>query len=427
VNKIFNSAEKEMTVPGMPVGAGTEQSPKTNILSIAQDEDDCNPIAYAKLKSAEMDRQVNGIHPYKGSISPLTMNDIFSLTFTRKPPVIDGLLYPGVYILAGAPKIGKSFLSAQIAYHVSMGIPLWDLKVNQGDVLYFALEDDFERIQSRTSTMFGVEGTDKLNFCITSRTIGDGLEDQMEHFIAGHPNTNLIIIDTLQKVRENTGEGYSYASDYEVISALKHFADIKGICIIAVHHTRKQKSEDVYEMISGTTGILGSADGAMVLTKEKRTDKTACLSVVGRDIPDQKFRLERNPDTLCWEMTDQEIETFEKKINPELLKVVDMLTGEKTEWRGSPAELVEESRAEVAPNIITKMLNVNASELKNQFGIEYETGRTSEKRWIHLVRISPENDSNDSNDGSDKVPKQLSQPSQLSYEEKNINELEELF
>ena len=89
-------------------------------------------------------------------------------------------------------------------------IPLWDLKVNQGDVLYFALEDDFERIQSRTSTMFGVEGTDKLNFCITSRTIGDGLEDQMEHFIAGHPNTNLIIIDTLQKVRENTGEGYSY-------------------------------------------------------------------------------------------------------------------------------------------------------------------------------------------------------------------------
>ncbi len=73
----------------MPVGAGMEQSPKTNILIIAQDEDDCNPIACAKLKSAELDRQVNGIHPFKGSISPLTMNDIFSLTFTRKPPVID--------------------------------------------------------------------------------------------------------------------------------------------------------------------------------------------------------------------------------------------------------------------------------------------------------------------------------------------------
>ncbi len=425
--KIINSAEKEMTVPGMPVGAGTEQSPKTNIVSIAQSEDDCNPIAYAKYKIAEMDRQVNGIHPYKGSISPLTMNDIFSLAFNRKPAIIEGLLYPGLYILAGAPKIGKSFLSAQIAYHVSKGIPLWDQKVNQGNVLYFALEDDFERIQSRTSKMFGLEGTDKLSFCITSRTIGDGLEEQMEQFIAGHPDTNLIIIDTLQKVRENTGEGYSYASDYEVISALKRFADLKGICIIAVHHTRKQKSDDVYEMISGTTGILGSADGAMVLTKEKRTDKTACLSVVGRDTPDQKFMLEKNPDTLCWEMTDQEIETFEKKINPELLKVVEMLSGDKTEWLGSPAELVEESGAEIAPNIITKMLNVNASELKNQFGIDYESGRKSNARWIHLVRIPPENDSNDSNDGLNGSTKTTVTAVTTVIKNENTNELEELF
>ena len=282
---------------------------------------------------------------------------------------------------------------------MSMGIPLWDLKVTQGDVLYFALEDDFERLQKRMSTMFGVEGTDRLSFCITSRTIGNGLEEQMEHFIGGHPDTNLIIIDTLQKVRENTSEGYSYASDYEAVSALKHFADTKGICILVVHHTRKQKAADIYETISGTTGILGSADGAMVLHKENRTDITAELSVVGRDMPDQKFRLERNSGTLCWEKLEQQIETFEIKIHPELMKVVGMLAGEKTEWRGSPAELVEESEAEVAPNIITKLLNVNSSELKNKFGIDYETGRTSDSRWIHLTRISHENDSNDSNDG----------------------------
>ena len=73
------------------------------------------------------------------------------------------------------------------------------------------------------------------------------------------------------------------------------------------------------------------------------------------------------------------------------------------------------------------MLKPNFDILKNQFGIDYETGRTSDSRWIHLTRIPHENDSNDSNDGSDKVPKQLSQPSQLSYEEQNINELEELF
>ena len=388
-----------MTVPLMPVGAGTEQSLVTDKNNISQDNDDCNPFAGVKLRVAENDKRMNGIHPNKGNVTDLTLNDLYSLSFKKKPAVIEGLLYPGVYILAGAPKVGKSFLAAQIAYHVSMGIPLWDLKVTQGDVLYFALEDDFERLQKRMSTMFGVEGTDRLSFCITSRTIGNGLEEQMEHFIGGHPDTGLIIIDTLQKVRENTGEGYSYASDYEAVSALKHFADIKGICILVVHHTRKQKAADIYETISGTTGILGSADGAMVLHKENRTDITAELSVVGRDMPDQKFRLERNPGTLCWEKLEQQIETFERKIHPELMKVVDMLAGEKNEWRGSPAELVEESEAEVAPNIITKLLNVNSSELKNQFGIDYETGRTSNSRWIHLTRIPHKNDSNDSNDG----------------------------
>ena len=388
-----------MTVPLMPVGAGTEQSLVTDKHNITQDNDDCNPFAGVKLRVAENDKRMNGIHPNKGNVTDLTLNDLYSLSFKKKTAVIEGLLYPGVYILAGAPKVGKSFLAAQIAYHVSMEIPLWDLKVTQGDVLYFALEDDFERLQKRMSTMFGVEGTDRLSFCITSRTIGNGLEEQMEHFIGGHPDTNLIIIDTLQKVRENTGEGYSYASDYEAVSALKHFADTKGICILVVHHTRKQKATDIYETISGTTGILGSADGAMVLHKENRTDITAELSVVGRDMPDQKFRLERNSRTLCWEKLEQQIETFERKIHPELMKVVCMLAGEKNEWRGSPAELVEESEAEVAPNIITKLLNVNASELKNQFGIDYETGRTSDSRWIHLTRIPHENDSNDSNDG----------------------------
>lgn len=392
-------AKTKMTVPLLPVGAGTKQSLVTDKHNISQDNDDCNPFAGVKLRVAENDKRMNGIHPNKGNVTDLTLNDLYSLSFKKKPAVIEGLLYPGVYILAGAPKVGKSFLAAQIAYHVSVGIPLWDLKVTQGDVLCFALEDDFERLQKRMSTMFGVEGTDKLDFAISAGTITDGLEVQLEHYLGGRPNTNLIIIDTLQKVRENTHEGYSYAGDYEVISRLKQFADANKICILPVHHTRKQKATDIYEMISGTTGILGSADGAMVLHKENRTDITAELSVVGRDMPDQKIRLERNPGTLCWEKLEQQIETFERKIHPELMKVVDMLAGEKNEWRGSLADLVEESEAEIAPNIITKLLNVNSSELKNQFGIEYETGRTSDSRWIHLTRIPHENDSNDSNDG----------------------------
>ena len=77
--------------------------------------------------------------------------------FEGKSAVIENLLYTGAYILAGAPKIGKSFLVAQIAHHVSTGQDLWDCKVHQGTVLYLALEDDESRLQRRMFRMFGVE------------------------------------------------------------------------------------------------------------------------------------------------------------------------------------------------------------------------------------------------------------------------------
>ena len=76
--------------------------------------------------------------------------------------VIEDLLFTGAYILAGAPKIGKSFLVAQLAYHVSLGLPIWGYPVKQGAVLYLALEDDLKRLQQRMSRMFDVDGTDNL-------------------------------------------------------------------------------------------------------------------------------------------------------------------------------------------------------------------------------------------------------------------------
>ena len=68
------------------------------------------------------------------------------------------------------------------------------------------------------------------------------------------------LIDTLQKVREMGSEAYSYADDYQIVGKLKQFADRNGLCLLVVHHTRKQPSGDKFEMISGTTGLLGCAD-----------------------------------------------------------------------------------------------------------------------------------------------------------------------
>ena len=315
----------------------------------------------------------------------LTMTELFQTTYKSRPPVVEGLLYAGAYILAGAPKIGKSFLVAQIAYHVSTGQDLWGYKVHQGTVLYLALEDDFQRIQSRMFMMYGVNDTPNLHFATAAGKIGNGLDEQLKNFVQEHPDTNLIIIDTMQKIREVGGEAYSYASDYEIIGRIKQFADQHGICVLTVHHTRKQPAGDSFEMISGTTGLLGCADGAFLMQKEKRTDSKATLEVVGRNQPDQRLYLSKEQENLIWSLDHAENELWKQPTDPVLEAVAKIVSSENREWEGSPTELTQAIQTDMAVNRLTKHLNVNASRLLEEHQVKYENKTKHAGRRIQLT------------------------------------------
>ena len=130
-------------------------------------------------------------------LSTVSMQDLYETIYPGRQPIIDGLLYAGIYLFVGAPKVGKSFLVAQIGYHASTGLPLWGYPVRQGAVLYLALEDDHRRLQERLFRMFGAESADKLYFSIYAKLLGAGLEEQLKWFVQEHPDTRLIMIDTL--------------------------------------------------------------------------------------------------------------------------------------------------------------------------------------------------------------------------------------
>ena len=170
--------------------------------------------------------------------------------------IIKGLLYLGAYLFVGAPKLGKSFLMARLAYHVSTGCSLWNYLVHKGTVLYFALEDDYRRLQERLYQMFGTESAKNLHFAVTANQHGRGLNEQLTEFIRQHLDTRLIIIDTLPKVRKVCADTYSYANDYDIITQLKCFLDNTGVCLLLVHHIRKQRSDDTFDMISELTDYL---------------------------------------------------------------------------------------------------------------------------------------------------------------------------
>ena len=373
---------KEKTALATPVGADERQSVQnTNNIIPTTDEhfNDSGEIYEENLQ--EMFFRMS--HPYY--LHTVSMSELYQTSYKSRPPIIDGLLYGGAYILAGAPKIGKSFLVAQIAYHISTGKKLWDYEVNQGSVLYLALEDDYQRIQSRMFMMYGVEDSSNLYFATAANKIGNGLDEQLEFFINEHPDTKLIIIDTLQKIREVGGEAYSYASDYEIIGRLKQFADKHCICVLIVHHTRKQPAGDTFEMISGTTGLLGCADGSLLMQKKKRTALEATIDVVGRDQQDQILYLSKDPNTQIWNLDKTETELHKEPPDPVLKAVARLVTSEQPEWTGSPSELAEALDTGMAANALTKYLNIKCGRLKDEYGISYENKAKHSGRRVTLT------------------------------------------
>ena len=373
------SEEKEMTAPNVSIGVDTEQSyiEQTN-----------NSISNSDVNFNPFDEFFKKIDP--SYMKTVTMQELYQDIYSKKPPVIEGLLYQGTYLFVGSPKIGKSFFMAQLAYHVSTGTPLWDYPVKKGTVLYLALEDDYRRLQERMYRMFGTDSTENLYFSVSSKPLGNGLTDQLSGFIREHPDTTLVIIDTLQKIREVDSDSYSYAKDYEIINQLKQFSDSWGICLLLVHHTRKQKSSDNFDMISGTNGLLGCADGAFMLYKENRTSNKATLEISGRDQQDQKIHLIRDEEKLCWNFEKAETELWKEPPEPLLECIANLVTEENPTWQGTATELIEKLGLDMKPNVVSLKLNVNAGRLMNDYSIRYTNKRNHSGRMIFFSLLSKE-------------------------------------
>lgn len=317
------------------------------------------------------------------SLQTISMTELYDTLYPPRSPVVDGFLYGGTYLFVGAPKVGKSFFMGQLAYHVAMGLPLWDYPVRKGTVLYLALEDDYARLQRRLSQMFGVESADNLYFATQAKTLKEGLDGELEEFVKQHKDARLIIIDTLQKVREVGGEIFSYSNDYEIVTKLKAFSDKYGICLLVVHHTRKMESGDSFDMISGTNGLLGAADGAFIMQKKKRTDNTAVLDIVGRDQPDQELTIEFDRERCIWKFKKAEAELWKQPPNPLLEAINGLLAEDRQEWEGTATELLKLlPDMQLSANVLSRKLNVANSQLLNDYGIFYDNKRGHERRII---------------------------------------------
>ena len=214
------------------------------------------------------------------------------------PPVVwavEGFLPSGLSVLAGGPKVGKSILSLHLSLSVAIGgCALGKINVQQGDVLYLALEDTQRRLQER------IEGSNLPDDCNLSRLSlvtkiprqHEGGLEFISWWLELHKEARLVIIDTFQKFRKIlSAKGNMYTEDYDVVSEIKAVADKFNVPFLIVHHLKKAMAEDWINEISGSQGIAGAADTIFAL-KRLRTDNKGVLHRTGRDVEEKDFDME---------------------------------------------------------------------------------------------------------------------------------------
>ena len=331
-----------------------------------------------------------------GKIQLIDAETLYYKPLEHPKMLIDGVLSDGLAIMAGDSKIGKSWMVLWMCLQISKGEPVWGLPTRKTDVVYLALEDREWRVQQRMQDLTDTP-PENLHFGFSCGQLGAELESQIEDVLKDYPSTGLLFIDTLQMVRDNvSAKVNAYAQDYKDLSSLKKIADNHGICIFVVHHTRKERDGgNIFNDMTGSTGIMGVADTGMILRKDDRFGDDATLCITGRDVEEKKLKMQ-----MCgvkWEITEElSADDLRKERIPDFVfKVVDFLF-EHRKFDGTVTELLAAvGNTELKPNVASKYLTRFYSEVFAPMGITYEYRKTAAARTISLML----NDGADGNDG----------------------------
>ena len=248
----------------------------------------------------EFKEQVEGAIGQQAIIG-ITAADLMKKEFQEPQWAVPGILPEGLNILAGKPKKGKSLFGLGIGVGITLtGVVLGKIPVEQGAVIYLALEDTQRRLQERLKKMLPEYSEAPANlFLFTKwpRMEAGGLE-LLEAKILETPGIRLVIIDTLQKFRTPMkGNSNLYAEDYETVSKIKDVADRLSVCILLIHHLRKADATDIFDTLSGSLGLTGGVDGCLVMENVKGD---TILHITGRDVEETELAIFLSSSTLEW-------------------------------------------------------------------------------------------------------------------------------
>lgn len=318
------------------------------------------------------------------------------LAAAELPPIrwaVPGLLPAGLALLVAAPKIGKSWLALDLCLAVASGGEWLGKKAVQGAALYLDLEDSPNRLQSRMQKL--LDGFTPAPCSCTVRLnappLGQGLEALLEEwYTANQDGARLVVVDTFQRIRpEPTGKENAYAADYRTCAVLQRWAMQHGICLLLVHHTKKAiETADIFNSISGSTGIFGAADAVLTITKKQRFEDTAVLSMTGRDIDMEQLRVTFDKGLFRWRV----LGPADAAESGQVVDCIEELCS-AAPWEGTLSDLVD-AILNMCPDAdipesgagMGALLRRLAPELSRR-GVTHNTKRTPNKRLHIFARL----------------------------------------
>lgn len=308
---------------------------------------------------------------------------------------IPGIFPEGLTVLAGPPKVGKSWLSLHVGLSVSAGTEAFDC-LDPGParpVLYLALEDGWRRLQSRARSLLrdGEKIPDDLEMQLEIEP-NMGLETVAEWMERASHEKPVVLIDTLAKVMPKAHSGESaYERDYRAIGRFKQLADaIPGSSIICVHHTRKMAAEDFVDGVSGTAGITGAADTTVVLSRQ-RSDEEGVLKVTGRDVWEAEYLVQKS-DRGLWHLVGGSLDRAREAAAARQVKAgVGDRSGEIIDAITDPAG--------IGPKDLAEKIGMDAKELSVYLGRLHRSGRIEK---LGRGRYAPTNQQTNTPNGANR-------------------------